>query len=127
VRLWDVFSIASPSVIPLPSPFIMHKRMPGMAYRPVSSGVWVTGETPILGSLRLGLCSPTGQWRFVSVVVLDRDPLVLLSRSEHGLVMICPIVPSWLDSTRSALSSGRGVCMRASCRLARLLDRQVGR
>jgi hypothetical protein len=100
--------------------------MPGMAYRPVSSVVWVAVETPMLGSLRLGLCGPTAQWGFISVVVLDRDPLVLLPRSGHDLVMICSIVLSWLDSTRSALPSGRGVCVRASCRLARLLDRQVG-
>jgi hypothetical protein len=59
--------------------------------------------------------------------VLDRDPSVLLPQSGHGLVMIYPIVLSWLDNTRSAPPSSRGVRLRASCRLTGLLDRRVYR
>jgi hypothetical protein len=62
--------------------------------------------------LRLGLSGPTGQWGHVSDFVLDRDPSVLLPRSGHDLVMICPIMTLWLDSTRLTLPSGRGVCLR---------------
>jgi hypothetical protein len=36
---------------------------------------------------RLWLFGPTGQWGHVSGVVLDRDSLVLLPLSGHGLVM----------------------------------------
>jgi hypothetical protein len=46
VRFRDVFSTASSSVIPLALLFIMHRRTPGMAYRPDPSSVWVTVETP---------------------------------------------------------------------------------
>jgi hypothetical protein len=55
----DVFGIASSSIIPLVSPFIMRRNMPVMAYCPVPSGVWVIMKTPMLRSLRLGLTGPT--------------------------------------------------------------------
>jgi hypothetical protein len=79
----------------------------------------------MLRSLRLGMSGHSGQWGYVSNVVLDRDPSVPLPWSGHGLVIICPIMPSWLDSTRSALPSSRHVLLRASCHLARLLGRKV--
>jgi hypothetical protein len=41
----------------------------------------------MLRSMRLGLSGPTGQWGYVSSVVFDRDPSVLLSQPRHGLVM----------------------------------------
>jgi hypothetical protein len=84
----------------------MRKRTPGMAYpwyRPIPSSIWVTIETPMLRTLRLGLTGPTCQWGYVSGVVLDTYPLVLLPWSGHGLVFICIIVPSWLYSSRSGL------------------------
>jgi hypothetical protein len=127
VRFRDVFSAASSSVIPLASPFIMRKHMPGTTYCPIPSSVWVTVETSMLRSLRLGLCGPTGQREYIFGIVLDRDPSVPLPRSRHGLGTICPIVSSWLGSTGSALPFSRGVCLRASCRLAGLLCTQVGR
>jgi hypothetical protein len=48
LKLWfrDVFSTTSSVVIPLPSPFLMRRRMPGTVYYPVPSYVWVTVETP---------------------------------------------------------------------------------
>jgi hypothetical protein len=52
---------------------------------------------PNIVVLWLGLSGTTGQWGHVSGVVLDRDPSVLLPRSGHDLVMIYPIVLSWLD------------------------------
>jgi hypothetical protein len=58
--------------------------------------------------------------------MLDRDPLVPLPWSGHGSVMVCPIVPTLLDSTRSPLPFSRDVCLRVGCRLARLLCGQVG-
>jgi hypothetical protein len=58
---------------------------------------------PDVEVLWLGLTGPTGQWGYVSDIVLDRDSSVLLPWSGHDLVMICLIMPSWLDSTRSAL------------------------
>jgi hypothetical protein len=58
-------------------------------------------------------------------IVFDRDPSILLPRSGHGLVMVCSLVPSWRDSTRSALPSSRGVRLRVGCHLTRLLGRQV--
>jgi hypothetical protein len=61
-----------------------------------------------------GSSGPTGQQGYVFVVMFDRDPSVSLPPSGHGSV--CPIVLMWLDSTRSV-----------SCRLAGLLDGQVGR
>jgi hypothetical protein len=73
------------------------------AYCLVPSGVWVIVETSMLRSMRLELTGPTSQWGYVSCIVLDRDPLVLLPQSRHGLVMIRFIVPSWIDSTWSAL------------------------
>jgi hypothetical protein len=54
-------------------------------------------------SLWLGLTGSTSQQGYVSSVVLDRDPSVLLPRSGHDLEMIGLIVLSWYDSTRSAL------------------------
>jgi hypothetical protein len=44
-------------------------------------------------------------------------------------MMVCPIVPTWLDtdSTRSALPFSRGVRLRADSRLAGLFSAQVGR
>jgi hypothetical protein len=68
------------------SPFIMHRRMPSTTYCPVPSSVWVTVETLMLRSMRLGLFGPTGQWGYVSGVVFDRDPSVSLPRSRHGSV-----------------------------------------
>jgi hypothetical protein len=64
VKLRDVFSIASSSVIPSSSPFIMHWRMPGTTYCPVPSSVWVTVETSMMMSPRLGLTGPTSQWGY---------------------------------------------------------------
>jgi hypothetical protein len=83
----------------------------------------------MLRSLRLGLtgASATSQRGYVSGVVLDRDPSVLLPRSGHGLVMICLIVLSWLDSIRLALPPCRGVRLRADCCLAGLFGRKVDR
>jgi hypothetical protein len=57
----------------------------------------------MLRSLWLGLTGPTSQRGNAFEVVLGRDPSVLLPRSGHSLAMICLIVPSWLDNTRSAL------------------------
>jgi hypothetical protein len=85
--------------------------MPDTAYCPVPSDVWVTVETSMLRSLWLGLTGPpvSGDTLYnVFDVVLDRGPLVPLSWFGHGLVMICLILPSWLDSTRSNLPSYRG-------------------
>jgi hypothetical protein len=76
-------------------------------------------------SLCLGLSGLIGQRGYISGVVLDRDPSVPLPWSGHSSVM--SIMPTWLDSTRSALSFSRGVRLRASYRLAGLLDAQVGR
>jgi hypothetical protein len=56
-------------------------------------------------------------------IMFDRDPSVLLPPSGHGLVIVCPIVLSWRDSTRSALHSSRGVRLRVGCRLVGLLGR----
>jgi hypothetical protein len=64
----------------------MRKRMLGTTYCPVPSGVWVTVETPMSTSLRLGLSGPTSQRGYASCVVFDRDPLVPLLRFWHGLV-----------------------------------------
>jgi hypothetical protein len=126
VRFRDVYSTTSSFVIPLASPFIMRRRMPGTTNCSVPYGVWVTIETSILRSLRLELYGPTGQRGYVSDVVLDRDPLVLLPWSRHGLVMICPIVLSWLKSIGSTLPFSRGVRLRDDCRLVGLLGRHVG-
>jgi hypothetical protein len=98
-----MYNTTSSSVIPLASHFIMHRRMPGTSYCPIPSGIWVTVETPMLRSLWLGLSGLTSQPRYVSSVVLDRDPLIPLPRSGHGLVMIYPIVLPWLDNTGSTL------------------------
>jgi hypothetical protein len=83
----DVFSTTLSSVIPLVSPFIMCRRMLGMAYCFVPSVVWVTVETPMLRSLQSGSFGPTGQLGYVSGVVLERDPSVSLPQSRHGSVM----------------------------------------
>jgi hypothetical protein len=64
----------------------MRRRMPSTTYCPVPPSVWVTVETLMLRSMRLGLFGPTGQWGYVSGVVLDRDPSVLLPRSGYGSV-----------------------------------------
>jgi hypothetical protein len=101
VRFRYVFGTTSSSVIPLASPFIMRRHMPGTVYCPIPSGVWITVETPMLRSMWLGLTGPTSQRGYVSDVVLDRDPSIPLPWSEHGLVMIYLIVSSWLDSTKS--------------------------
>jgi hypothetical protein len=74
-----------------------------------------------------GVVWSTGQRGYVSGVVLDRDPSIPLPRSGHGLVMIYPIAPSWIDSTRSTLPCGRGVRLRVDCHLAGLLGGQVCR
>jgi hypothetical protein len=87
VWLRDVFNTTSSSVIPLVSPFIMCRRMPGTTYCSVPSGVWVTIETPMLRSLRSGSSGPTGQLGYVSGVVLERDPSVSLPQFRHGSVM----------------------------------------
>jgi hypothetical protein len=65
----------------------MCRRTPGMAYFPVSSGVWITVGTTVLRSLWLGLSSLTGQRAYVSGIVLDRDPSIPLPWSRHGLVI----------------------------------------
>jgi hypothetical protein len=65
----------------------MRRHMPGTTYCHVPSGVWVTLETLMLRSLWLGLFYLTGQRGYIFIVVLDRDPLVPLPRSGHGLVM----------------------------------------
>jgi hypothetical protein len=122
-----VYSTTSSFVIPLASPFIMHRRMPGTAYCSIPSGIWVNVETPMLRSLWLGLSGPTSQRGYVSNIVLDRDPSIPLPRSGHGLVMIYPIVLPWLDSIGSALPFSKGVRLRAGCRLAGFLSKQVGR
>jgi hypothetical protein len=59
--------------------------------------------------------------------VLDRDPSVPLPWSGHGLVMICPIVLSWLDKIMSTLPSSRGVRLSVVCRLVGSLGSQVDR
>jgi hypothetical protein len=84
--LMDAFSTTLSSVIPLASPFVMRRRMPGMAYCPIPSSVWVSVETPVLRSLPLGSSDLTGQRGYISDVVLDRDPSVPLPWSGHGLV-----------------------------------------
>jgi hypothetical protein len=99
--------------------------MPSMIYCPVPSDVWATVKTPMLRSLRLGLSDPTGQWGHVSDIVLDRDYSVLLPQSGHSSVMSHRADVA--DSTRLALPFSRGVHLRATCRLAGLLDGQVGR
>jgi hypothetical protein len=53
--------------------------------------------------------------------VLDLDPSVSLPRIGHGSVMVCPIVLTWLDSTRSTFPFSRGVRLRVGYRLAGLL------
>jgi hypothetical protein len=63
----------------------------------------------------------------VSDVVLDRDPSTLFPWFGHGLVMICLIVPSWLDSTRSALPlvdvfARESVVVLLGCSAGRLFD-----
>jgi hypothetical protein len=65
----DVFSTTSSSIILFASPFIMCRGIPGTAYCPISSGVWVAIETLMLRSLWLGLSGPTGQRGYVSSVV----------------------------------------------------------
>jgi hypothetical protein len=57
--------------------------------------------------------------------MLVRGSSVLLPWFGYGLVMICLIMPLWLDSTRSALPSCRCARQRVCCRLAGLLGRQV--
>jgi hypothetical protein len=127
VRFRDVFNTTSSFVIPLASPFIMHRCTPGIAYlsyRPIPSSLWVTVETPMLRTLWLGLTGPTSQWGYVFSVMLDRYPSILLRWSRHGLVMICLIVSSWLDSDRLVLPQCRCVRPRACCRLVGPLSRQ---
>jgi hypothetical protein len=106
VRFRDIFSTASSFVIPSVSPSIMSRRMLGTVYRLISSGVWVTVETPMLRSTRLGLTGPPvsrDTLQNTSDTVLDRGPSILFSWFDHVLVKICLVVPSWLDSTRSTL------------------------
>jgi hypothetical protein len=54
-----------------------------------------------------GIDWSTGQRRDtlqnMSDTVLDRGPSVLFPWFDHVLVMICLVVPSWLDCTRSTL------------------------
>jgi hypothetical protein len=57
--LRDVFGTTSSFVIPLSSPFIIRRRMPGTMYCPVPFGVGVTVETPMLRSPRLESSGPT--------------------------------------------------------------------
>jgi hypothetical protein len=59
--LRDVFSMASSFVIPLVSPFIMHRCMSRTAHFPIPSSVWATIETPMLRSLWPGSFGPTIQ------------------------------------------------------------------
>jgi hypothetical protein len=124
VRFRDVFGTAPSSIIPLASPFIMRKRMPGTTYFPHPFQRVGHCRDHDVRSLCLGLSGPIGQRGYVSGVMLDRDPSVLLPWSRHSSVM--SIMPTWLDSTRSALSFSRGVHLRASYHLAGLLDAQVG-
>jgi hypothetical protein len=101
--LRDVFGTASSVVIPLASPFIMHRRMPGMAYFPVPYGVWVTVETPMLrlgvervkpssahcDSLmqraELGLTRPSGELEKVAQLgsLLAREPARRANEPSH--------------------------------------------
>jgi hypothetical protein len=53
--------------------------------------------------------------------MLDRGPSVPLPWFGHDLVMICLIVSSWLDITRSALPSCRCARQRVGCCVAGLL------
>jgi hypothetical protein len=80
LKAWfrDVFSTTSSSVISLASSFIMRRRTPATTYCPVPSGVWVTVETQMVRFLRSGSSDPTNQQGYVSDIVLDKDPLVLL-------------------------------------------------
>jgi hypothetical protein len=72
----------------LVSPFIICRRMSDMAYRLIPSSVRITVETLMLRSLQLELTGLTGQRGYIFIVVLDRDPSVLLPWSRHDLVMI---------------------------------------
>jgi hypothetical protein len=66
-----------------------------------------------------------GQRGCICGVVLDKDPSVSLPRSGHGLVMVYHIVPTWPDSTRSAIPFNRGVSLESqlsSCWVAQQAD-----
>jgi hypothetical protein len=84
----------------------------------------------MLRSPRLGLTGPTSQWRYSSEHVrrrLDRDPSALFPWFGRGLVTICLIVLSWLDSTRSALPpidvfARESVVVLWGCSAGRLFD-----
>jgi hypothetical protein len=54
---------------------------------PPDSGVWVTVETPMLRFLWSGSSGHMGEQGYVSIVVFERDPSVLFSRSGAGSVM----------------------------------------
>jgi hypothetical protein len=123
VKFRDVLNTTLSSITPSASPFIMRRRMPGTIYCPVPSGVWVTIEPDTKVS------TARVDWSYQSVfgIVLDRGTSALFPWFVRGLVMNCLIVRSWLDSTRSTLTSGRSIGQRVGCRLAGLLDRQVDR
>jgi hypothetical protein len=101
VWLRDIFSTTLSSITPLSSPFIMRRRMSGTSYCPVPSDVWVTVETLVPRSMRLGLSGPTGQRAYISGIVLDSDPSVPAS-----------MVWAWLGNVSS--------CRRGSMVLGRL-------
>jgi hypothetical protein len=76
----------------------------------------------MLMSLLLGLSGPTGQRGYdPTTCLIEIDSSVPLPRSGHGSVIVWPIVPMWLDSTRSALPFSRVVRLRVGCRLTELL------
>ena len=83
--LRDVFSMALSSVIPLASPFTMRRRTSSTTYCPVPSGVWVTTETLMMRSLRLGSFGPTVQQGYVVGIMLDRVPSVCFNSSGMAL------------------------------------------
>jgi hypothetical protein len=83
----DIFNTTSSFVVPFSSPSIMRRRMLGIAYCPIPSGVRVNVETSMLRPLRLGLSGPTSKRGYVSSVVLDRYPSIPLPWSRHGSVM----------------------------------------
>jgi hypothetical protein len=83
----DVFSTTSSFVIPLEPSFIMCRCMPDTMYFLDPFNVWVTLETPVLRSLQLGLFGSTGQRGYISGIVLDRDPSILLPWSGNGSMM----------------------------------------
>jgi hypothetical protein len=61
VEFRDASGTTSSFVMNLASPSNMRRYTPGMVYRHVLSSTWVTIDTPVSRSPRLGLASPTSQ------------------------------------------------------------------